>query len=217
MEEWCDESRRVRQYPSFYQGSNTTLNPLSHCEGTYSHSGLIVYPRFPISELQISWKVNFKNEICTRTVNPQISMLWIKEVEKAKSVGDLMTSQSITRQRDFPDYDMLDAMVASALKKLLTHVHFRRRVSVEKQRAQKDERFLRRRQIACMIYNHFLATGACDAAQGLSDLFNIGLHEDDSQNFDARRDQPLLTPQESVLEGLWYIRAPRIGLLRIRC
>ena len=49
-----------------------------------------------------------------------------------------MTSQSITGRKDFTDHDMLDAMIASALKKLLTSLHFRRRVSVEEQRAQKD-------------------------------------------------------------------------------
>ena len=100
-------------------------------------------------------------------------MHWIKEVEIAKSTDDLMTSQSITGRRDFPDCKMLDAKIASALKKLLPSVHFRKRVSVEEQRAQKDDRILRGRQIAYMINEHFRATGACEAVQGLSDLFNI--------------------------------------------
>ena len=65
-------------------------------------------------------------------------MHWIKEVEIATSIDGIMTSQSITGRRDFPDYDMLVAMIASALKKLLNmHVHFRKRGSVEEQRAQK--------------------------------------------------------------------------------
>ena len=51
-------------------------------------------------------------------------------------------------------------MIASALKKLLVHVHFRKRVSVEEQRAQKDDRFLRGRQTAYMIYEHVRATEA---------------------------------------------------------
>ena len=86
---------------------------------------------------------------------------------------------------DFPDYDMLDAMIASALKKLLDkHVRFRRKVSVEEQRAQKDDRFLRRKEIAYMIYEHFRATGAHEAAQEHSDLFNIRSQNDDVQDFD---------------------------------
>ena len=78
-----------------------------------------------------------------------------REVEIAKSTDGLVTSQSITGRRDFADYDMLDAMIASALKKFLMHVHFRKRVSVEEQRAQKDDRFSRGRQIAYMIYELF--------------------------------------------------------------
>ena len=75
-------------------------------------------------------------------------MQWIKEVETAKSIDDLMTSQSSTGRRDFPDYDMLDATIASALKRLLDkHVHFRKRVSVEEQRAQKYDRFSRARLV----------------------------------------------------------------------
>ena len=71
-------------------------------------------------------------------------MQWIKEVESAKSIDDLMTSRSIAGRTDFSDSDMLKAMIASALKKLVTHVHFRKRVSVEEQRAQKIRPILSR-------------------------------------------------------------------------
>ena len=70
-------------------------------------------------------------------------MHWIKEVDIAKSIDELMTSRSIAGGTDFPDHDMLDAKIASALKKILINcVHFRKRVSVEEQRAQKDDRYL---------------------------------------------------------------------------
>ena len=99
-------------------------------------------------------------------------MQWIKEVVMTKSIDELMTSRSNVARTDFPDYDMLDAIIASALKNLLDrHVHFRRRVSIEEQDAQKYNRFLRVRQIAEMIYKNFRLTGAYEAAQGLSDLF----------------------------------------------
>ena len=53
-----------------------------------------------------------------------------------------MTSRSIVRRSDFSDNEMLDAMMASALKNVLnTYVHFRRRVNVGEQRAQKYHRF----------------------------------------------------------------------------
>ena len=88
-------------------------------------------------ELQ-SWKANFKTEVCSKTADPHLTMHWIKEVEIAESKDDLLTSQSITRRNDFPDYDMLDTKTASALRRLLDkHLRFRKRGGVEEQRAQK--------------------------------------------------------------------------------
>ena len=103
---------------------------------------------------------------------------------------------------------MLDEMTASALKRLLDkHVHFRKGVSVEEQRAQKYDRFLRVRHIAHMICEHFRATGASEPVQGLSDLFSIRLQNDDVQDFDVRWDQALLSasdmPSDVILEGLY--------------
>ena len=43
-------------------------------------------------------------------------MLWVKEEEVAKSVGDLMASQS-SEGRYSPDFEMLDAKIASALRR----------------------------------------------------------------------------------------------------
>ena len=92
------------------------------------------------------WKVSSKTEVCSDSVCPTTTMLCIKEVENAKSVDDLVTSQS-TEGRDVTDFEMLDAKIASALKKTISDQHFRRTVSVEEQRAQKHDRFLRGRQI----------------------------------------------------------------------
>ena len=105
-------------------------------------------------------------------------------------------------------FGMLDAMIASAEKRLLDkHIHFRKRVSIEEQRAQKHDRFLRGRQNANMICEHFRATGACEAVQGLSNLFSVTLQNDDVQDFDVRWDQALLSasdmPSDVILEGLY--------------
>ena len=62
-----------------------------------------------------------------------------QKVEIAQSIDEVMTSRSIVGRTAFPNFDMLDEMIASALKKPLDRpVHFRKRViSVEEQRAQK--------------------------------------------------------------------------------
>ena len=94
--------------------------------------------------LENSWKLEtISRQKCVNSVFPQITMHWIKEVEIATSIDEIMISQSITGRRDFPDYEVLGAMIASALKNTITGVQFRRKVSVEEQRAQKDDRFLR--------------------------------------------------------------------------
>ena len=75
---------------------------------------------------------------------PTIAILWTKEVEIAKSVADLMTSQSIER-RVIPDFEMLDAKRASALKRIITNQCFRRKMNMEEQHAQTYDRFSSRK------------------------------------------------------------------------
>ena len=48
-----------------------------------------------------------------------------------------------------------------------------------------EDRFLRGRQIAFMIYEYFRVTGAQEAVLDYSDLFRITLHGDDVQDFDT--------------------------------
>ena len=154
--------------PHFQSGGGM----LNHTAGTYSHNGVIdpeisdfgiASGKFPDSVQFQSWKVNFSSEVCPRTADTQITLHWIKEVEMAMSIGELMTSRSIVGRRDFPDFDVLDAMIASALKRLLDkYIHFRTRVSVEEQRAQNSDRFLRERQ-NCVVK----ITGLCSASDCL--------------------------------------------------
>ena len=83
--------------------------------------------KFPDSLEFQSWKVNFKTEVCAKSAFLHITIQWIKEVEIAKPIDDLMTSQSITGRTDFPDDDMLDVKIVSAVKKIISSVHFRKR------------------------------------------------------------------------------------------
>ena len=125
-----------------------------HTGGTYSNSGM-TGEHHGMESWKIclfdgifeSWRLNFKTEVCMRTADPQVTVLWIKEVEVANPIDELVTSRTITGQHKFLDFDMQDAMIASALKKLInTQSTFRKRVSVEEQRAQNSDRFLRGRQ-----------------------------------------------------------------------
>ena len=57
-------------------------------------------------------------------------MHWIKEVVLVDSVDDLKYSSSVTGIR-MPDFEVLDARIASALKRIIHNSHFKRRVSLE--------------------------------------------------------------------------------------
>ena len=72
-------------------------------------------------------------------------MQWIKEVEMVDPLDDLKTSFSIRGIRT-PDFEVLDAKIASALNRIIHNSHFRRTISLEEQKAQKEDRFLRIRE-----------------------------------------------------------------------
>ena len=92
---------------------------------------------------------------------PGDNLLWIKEVEMVESLGKLTSSRSVAGKK-FPNFEMLDAKIASALNKIIQNSLFKKKVSLEEQNAQKEDRFLRGRQIAFIIYDYFRATGAHD-------------------------------------------------------
>ena len=84
-----------------------------------------------------------------------------QEVEMVDSLDELKSAQSV-RGKNFPNFEMLDAKIASALNKIIQVSHFKKKVSLEEQKSPKEDRFLRGRQIAFMICDHFLVIGAHD-------------------------------------------------------
>ena len=83
------------------------------------------------------------------------SLLWIKEVE---SVDDLQSSRSI-RGTQGPDFEVLDAKIASALNRIIHNTRFKKKISLEEMKAHKEDRFLRGTHIAYLIYEYFRGTG----------------------------------------------------------
>ena len=65
---------------------------------------------------------------------PSDVMLWIKDLKSSRSVCG----------KDFPNFEMLDAKSASALNKITQNSQFKK-VSLEEQKVQKEDRFLRER------------------------------------------------------------------------
>ena len=136
-------------------------------------------------------------------------MQWIKEVELVDSVDELRSSSSI-RGISMPNFEVLDARIASALNKIIQNSQFKRRISLVEQKAQKEDRFLRGRQIAYLIYEYFRVTSANDSVENYADLFTIVLRNDDIQEFDSKWDEILLSmtqiPSNDILESLYKLR-----------
>ena len=76
------------------------------------------------------WKIRFNTEVCTSSQFRTEAMQCIKEVEMVDSVDDLNSSCSV-RGFQMPNFEVLDARIASALNKIIHNSHFKRRSEEE--------------------------------------------------------------------------------------
>ena len=104
------------------------------------------FDKFPTPATFACWKIRFKTEVCTCSQFHAEAFLWIKEVEMVDSVDDLKSSCSVRGIR-MPDFEVLDAKIASALNKIIHNSHCKRRIILEEQKAQQEDRFFRGRQL----------------------------------------------------------------------
>ena len=104
-----------------------------------------------------------------------------------------------------PDFEVLDARIASALNRIIQNTRFMKRVSLEEMKAHKEDRFCRGRQIAYLIYEYFRV-----AVGNYAELFTVVLRNDDIHKFDSKWDGILLSmtkiPSDDILEGLYKLR-----------
>ena len=140
---------------------------------------------------------------------PWDAMLWIKEVEMVDSLDELKSSRFVSG-KNFSNFEMLDAKIASALNKIIQNSQFKKKVSLEEQKAQKEDRFSGGRQITFMICDNFRVTGAHDTVLDCADFFSVTLHDDNIQELDTRWDEVLLSmsniPSDDILESLYKSR-----------
>ena len=130
--------------------------------------------------------MRFKTEVRSCSNFLTEALLWIKEVELTNSVDDFKSSCSIQGITPFPDFNLLDASIASALNKIFQNSYFKKMVSLQELKAQKHDRFLRGRQIAHLICDYFRVTGVNDSVLDYADSFTVFLRKDNIQEFDTR-------------------------------
>ena len=96
---------------------------------------------------------------------------------------------ALYQRNSWPNFELLDARIASALNKIIQNTRFKKKVSLEEMKAHKEDCFLRGRQIAYLIYEYFRVTGANDSVENYADPFTVVLRNDDIQEFDSKWDQ----------------------------
>ena len=132
-------------------------------------------------------------------------------------MDELKSSRSV-HGKDFPNFEMLDAKIASARSKIIQNSQFMKKVSLGGAQSQKEDRVLRGRQIAFMIYDYFRVTGAHDTVLDYADLLSVTLHDDNIQEFDTRWDEVVLSmskiPTDEILERLYKLRIRESGQLK---
>ena len=86
--------------------------------------------RFPILSTFPCWKIRCKIQMSSCSDFLSEDMSSIKEVEMADSVDEFKSSRSIEGE-DFPNFEMLDARIASALNNIIQNSNFKKKVSLE--------------------------------------------------------------------------------------
>ena len=107
------------------------------------------FDKFPTPATFACWKIRFKTEVCTCSQFLTEAMQWIKEVEMVDSVDDLRSSSS-TRGISMPNFEVLDARIASELNKIIHNSHFKRTISLEEQKGPEAGPFPSR-QADCLL------------------------------------------------------------------
>ena len=86
----------------------------------------VQFDKFRDPQSFLVWKIRFKTQVTTCSDFPSGAMLWIKEVEMVDSFDEFKSSRSVCG-KDFPNFEMLDAKIASALNNIIHNSHPQRK------------------------------------------------------------------------------------------
>ena len=150
METCCESWRTIQRHNSIAEFARrpSTMNSFFSSEGPQNSMAdrqrLQISERhfknFPTSSTLSCWKTRFKTQISACSGFPSEAMLRMKEVEMVHSVDRfeiigarfrVILTSLISR--------CLDARIASALNKIIQRSHFKKKVSLEEQKAQKED------------------------------------------------------------------------------
>ena len=101
-----------------------------HTSEDRQNQGTIPMPTFATKPLTTSStkqvEIRFKNQVTTCSDFPSDAMLWIKKVEMVDSLDELKSLRSVSGM-NVPNFEMLDAKIASALNKIIENSQIKKR------------------------------------------------------------------------------------------
>ena len=77
-----------------------------------------------------------------------------------------------------PNFEVFDAKIASALNRIIHKNPVQKKGQSGGTKSPKEDRFLRGRQIAFLIYEYLRVPGANDSVENYADLYTIALRND---------------------------------------
>ena len=167
------------------------------------------FDKFSTQATFACWKIRFTLEFCICSQFFTEAMQWIKKMELNDSTDELRISSSI-RDISVPNFEVLDAMSTSALNKFIHNSHFKKRISLEEQKAQKQDCFLRGKRFFSLDLRSLPGHWEHDSVENYTDLFTFVLRNGDIQEFDSKWDGILLSmtkiPLDDILEWLYKLR-----------
>ena len=98
------------------------------------------FDKFPDPQSFLVWKVRFKTRVTTCSDFLSDALLWIKDVEMVDSLDELKSSRSVAG-KSFPNFEMLDAKIASVLNKIIHNSQIRRRSAWRSRKPKKRTGF----------------------------------------------------------------------------
>ena len=141
LNQWSSSIEELLHSSTVEKSERRTQNQDQRCQSGPSAKNSVIFSgrvspknygadqqRLPISDLHFDkfntpatfacWKIRFKTEVCTCSQFHAEAMHWIKEVEMVDSVDDLKSSSSV-RGIQMPNFEELDARIASALNRII--------------------------------------------------------------------------------------------------
>ena len=155
------------------------------------------------------WKIRFMTEVCTCSQFPTEAVQWIKEVEMVDPVDDLKSSSS-TRGIPMPNFEVLDARIASAWTKSSIILTSKEESAWRNKRPRNSTVSFAEGRLLSWFTTTSGSLESMILSRNYVDLFTISLRNDDIQEFDSRWDGFFCLWRKSHLGRIVQIKNTRV-------